>query len=76
MEREPGVRGFAMQPHRWVERPFAWMSRNRRLAKDYERKVQTSETFSEVAATRFVLCRLAAMAHTRPAAPLGNSEEL
>jgi hypothetical protein len=30
---------------RWiVERTFGWLSRNRRLARDYERKVQTSET--------------------------------
>jgi putative transposase len=54
-----------MELHRraldWVvERCFAWLSRNRRLAKDYERKVQTSETFIEVAATRLVLRRLAA----------------
>jgi len=59
VEREPGTRGFAVQPRRWVvERSFAWLSRNRRLAKDYERMVQTSETFIELAATRLVLCRL------------------
>src|SRR5262249_3578795 len=40
--REPGTQGFQVQPRRWVvERCFAWLSRNRRLAKDYERKVQT-----------------------------------
>jgi putative transposase len=44
VEREPGTRGFQVHPRRWVvERCFAWLSRNRRLAKDYERKVQTSE---------------------------------
>jgi putative transposase len=58
---EPGDRGaraghagFQMQPRRWVvERFFAWFSRTRRLTKDYERKVQTSETLIEVA-----MCRL------------------
>jgi len=60
VEREPGTRGFQVQPRRWVvERCFAWLSRNRRLAKDYERKVQTSETLIEVAATRLMLRRLA-----------------
>ena len=60
VEREPGTRGFSVQPRRWiVERSFAWLSRNRRLAKDYERKVQTSETLIEVAAIRSVLRRLA-----------------
>jgi len=33
--------------------------RNRRLSKDYERKVQTSETFMEVAMIRLMLRRLA-----------------
>ena len=58
--REPGTRGFHIQPRRWVvERSFAWLSRNRRLAKDYERKVQTSETYIELAASRLLLRRLA-----------------
>ena len=34
VEREPGTRGFAVLPRRWVvERSLAWLSRNRRLAK-------------------------------------------
>ena len=58
VEREPGTRGFAVQPRRWVvERSLAWISRNRRLAKDFERMVQTSETLIELAATRLVLRR-------------------
>jgi hypothetical protein len=44
----------------WVlERSLAWLSRNRRLAKDYERMVQTAEALIEVAAIRLVLRRLA-----------------
>jgi len=40
VERVPGVRGFSIQPRRWVvERTFGWLSRSRRLSKDYERKV-------------------------------------
>ncbi|HEY1388659.1 MAG TPA: IS5 family transposase [Ktedonobacterales bacterium] len=56
---EPGTRGFTVQPRRWVvERSFAWLSRNRRLAKDYERKVQTSETLMELAMIRMLVARL------------------
>src|SRR5579872_4364820 len=41
VEREPGTRGFSVVPRRWVvERRFSWISRNRRMSKDYERKVQ------------------------------------
>lgn len=39
----------------WWGRSFAWPIRNRRLAKDYERKVQTRETHIEAAAIRLVL---------------------
>jgi putative transposase len=59
VEREPGTRGFQVQPRRWVvERCFAWLPRNRRLAKDYERRVQTSETLIELVAIRLLLRRL------------------
>jgi transposase len=35
-------RGFVLLPHRWVvERSFGWMSRFRRLARDYERLPET-----------------------------------
>jgi putative transposase len=59
VERTPGVRGFAVVPKRWiVERTFGWVSRNRRMAKDYERKVQTSETLIELAMIRLLVARL------------------
>src|SRR5215472_1996509 len=55
----PGTRGFAVQPNRWiVERTFGWLSRNRRMSKDYERKVQTSETLIEVAMIRLLVARM------------------
>ncbi len=64
VEREPGVRGFSVQPKRWmVERTFGWLSRNRRLSKDYERKVQTSEMLIEVAMIRLLLARLGGNRH-------------
>ena len=55
-----GKQGFAVQPRRWVvERTFGWLVRNRRLAKDYERKTQTSETLIEVGTIRLLLRRRA-----------------
>ncbi len=60
VERDKKVSGFKVVPKRWiVERTFAWISRNRRLAKDYERRVQTSETLIEIAMIRLLLRRLA-----------------
>lgn len=60
VERTSGVSDFSVLPKRWiVERTFGWLSRNRRMSKDYERKVQTSETLIELAASRLVLRRLA-----------------
>jgi transposase len=59
VKRSSEVRGWSQQPKRWiVERTFAWLLRSRRLVVDYERKVQTSETFIEVAMIRLLLARL------------------
>jgi putative transposase len=42
--------GFVVLPRRWVvERTFAWLSRYRRLSKDYEYLSRTSETMLRVA---------------------------
>ncbi len=60
VEREPGTRGFSVQPRRWVvDRSFAWLNRNRRLAKHYERTMQTSETLIELAVIRLLIRQLA-----------------
>ena len=46
-------------PRRWVvERTFAGLGRNRRLAKEYERSVAVSETWVKVAMTELMLQRL------------------
>ena len=42
-----------------VERTFGWLGRHRRLSKDYEFKVQTTETLFKIAAIRTMLNRLA-----------------
>ena len=46
-------RAFKITGLTWiVERSFAWLGRNRRLSKDYEYRVQTSELMIDIAATR------------------------
>jgi len=60
VQKLAGQRGFQVLPKRWiVERTFAWLNRQRRLSKDYERLPQTSETFVYVAMIRLMLRRLA-----------------
>jgi len=55
-----GQKGFQVLPKRWVvERTFAWLSRHRRLARDYERLAESSEAFIYVAMIRLGLRRLA-----------------
>jgi transposase len=50
VERADGAKGFTVLPRRWVaERTFAWLVRNRRLARDYERLTANSETMIKAA---------------------------
>jgi len=58
----------------WVlERTFSWLSRNRRMSKDYERKVQTSATLIKVAMIRLLVARLGRLLRSPPAAALSSS---
>jgi putative transposase len=53
--------GFQVLKRRWVvERTFAWLGRNRRLSKDYERLCETTETWIYLAMTKLMLRRLTA----------------
>jgi putative transposase len=53
-------RGFRVLPRRWVvERTIAWLSHNRRMAKDYERLCATGEAFVYAAMARLMVRRLA-----------------
>ena len=53
--------GFEVLPKRWiVERTFAWISRNRRLARDFERYATTVVAFICLAMIRIMLRQLAA----------------
>jgi transposase len=43
--------GFVVHPRRWVvERTFAWVNRNRRLSKDFERTIRSASAFLYAAA--------------------------
>jgi transposase len=54
---------FVVMPKRWiVERTLAWISRNRRLARDFERYARTAAAFIRLAMIRIMLRRLAANA--------------
>jgi len=58
--REPGTKGFAVLPKRWVvERSLAWHGRHRRHSKDYERRTDSSESMVRVSALHLMLHRLA-----------------
>ncbi len=57
--------GFHVMPRHWVvERTLAWLSRSRRLSKDYERLIETSEMLLYLAMSRIRLRRLTAQGAT------------
>lgn len=52
--------GFQVQPHRWiVERTFGWFGGFRRLSKDYEYELESSEAMIYAAMSHLLLQRLA-----------------
>jgi putative transposase len=59
VHRLAGIKGFVILPKRWiVERTLAWLSRQRRLSKDYEELIETSQAVVGIAAIRLMLERL------------------
>ncbi len=59
VERSAEAIGFELLPKRWiVERTFAWISRFRRIARDFERYATTVAAFIRLAMIRIMLRRL------------------
>ena len=55
--------GFVVLPRRWVvERTFAWLNRNRRLAKDFEASLDSALTWLFLASVKLLMRRLARLA--------------
>ncbi len=56
VRRSDEVKGFQVLPRRWVvERTFGWLGRYRRLARDFEHTVSSSEAIIYIASIRRML---------------------
>lgn len=59
VKRSDGIKGFYVLPRRWVvERTFGWLGRHRRLSKDYEYLMETSENMIRIAMIKLMVRRL------------------
>jgi putative transposase len=58
--KRPDIKGFVVVPKRWVvERSLGWLNRERRLSKDYERTIASSETWIRISFINIMVRRLA-----------------
>jgi putative transposase len=56
VRRSDDRKGFQVLPHRWVvERTFGWLGRYRRLSRDFEHTVSSSEAMTYIASIRRML---------------------
>jgi transposase len=61
VKRSDTAQGFEVIPRRWVvERTFAWLGRNRRLAKDFERTIESATAWLFMASVQMITRRAAA----------------
>jgi putative transposase len=60
VRRQKGTKGFKVQHRRWVvERTFGWLTRWRRLNRNYEQTLQSSRAVVQVALIGIMVRRLA-----------------
>jgi len=58
-QKPESARGFLPEKNRWpVERSFGWLNFRRRLAKEYEKTVESAEAMLQIAFISFLLNRL------------------
>lgn len=60
IKRSDTAKGFVLLPRRWVvERTLAWLSRNRRLAKDFEATLESAKAWVYIASVKLLSRNLA-----------------
>ena len=60
VKRNESAKGFEVLPKRWiVERTFGWLSKHRRLSKDFETNTNSSVAVIQIAMIRLMLARIA-----------------
>lgn len=60
IKRSDHAKGFEVLPRRWVvERTFAWLGRNRRLAKDFEQTIASATSWLFIASIQLFARRIA-----------------
>ena len=60
IKRSDTAKGFEVLPRRWVvERTLAWLSRNRRLAKDFEHTIASATAWIFIASVQLFTRRIA-----------------
>jgi transposase len=60
IKRSDTAKGFVLLPRRWVvERTLAWLSRNRRLAKDFESTIESATAWLFLASVQLLTRKLA-----------------
>jgi transposase len=60
IKRSDTAKGFVLLPRRWVvERTFAWLNRNRRLAKDFETSIESATAWLFLASVQLLARKLA-----------------
>ena len=64
VKRSDAAKGFVLLPRRWVvERTFAWLGRCRRLAKDWEKSIESATAWTNIAAIRFITRKIARLSY-------------